>query len=630
MELFKNKFAEFKSIFISEDLLKENEEHANIVTASTMLNLFWIFIITWILTFFNVLKVGINTMNMVLVYTILLLLIPSLICFIKKGKGEWLKHLLFISFTVLLAISDMILKYNVTLVMVLPVILAARYYNKNFTFSIAIFTSILFILSTSLCINVGQQDINSYNLIIPKGTTITIDTTLRDAIVKLDVNEKIRLRNIFIHFFLPKMLLFNIVAFACVQISQSGKKIIEKQVEITKASERTETELNLASAIQKNMLPSIFPPFPEHKEIDIYAAMIPAKKIGGDFYDMFLIDENHLAICMADVSGKGVPASLIMMISKILIKNVSKIDMDVSKTFTRVNKMLCDGNDTGLFITSWFGILDLKTGKIEFVNAGHNPPLLFSKKTNKFEFIKTKPNLVLAGMEETVYKKEEVTIEKGDRLFLYTDGVVEASNINNELYTEERLQDFLNNHLELNVEETVNAVKEDIDKFADGAVQFDDITMLELLYKEDDSTNITKEFKANKNELSNVENFVEETLKKDKNNGTIMNQIRLAIEEIFINIATYAYKEKEGACTLTIQMDDNKYKFIFEDEGTPFNPLERENPDVSLSADEREVGGLGIFLTKSIMDDIKYKYENNKNILTLTLNTNRSESNENK
>ena len=617
MELFKNKFAEFKSIFISENLLKENEQHANIVTASTMLNLFWILIITWVLTYFNILKVGINTMNLVLLYTIILLLLPAIICYLKKGKGEWLKHLLFISFTVLLALTDMILKYNVTLVMVLPVILAARYYNKNFTLGIAIFTSLLFIISTSLCTNIGQQDLNSYNLIIPKGTNITINTTLRDALSQVEVNETKRLINIFIHFFLPKMLLFNIVAFACVQISQSGKKIIEKQAEITKANERTETELNLASSIQKNMLPSIFPPFPEHKEIDIYATMIPAKKVGGDFYDMFLIDENHLAVCMADVSGKGVPASLIMMISKILIKNVSKIDMDVEKTFTRVNKMLCDGNETGLFITSWFGILDLKTGIIEFVNAGHNPPLLFSQKTKKFDFIRTKPNLVLAGMEETIYKKEKIQIEKGDRLFLYTDGVVEANNINNELYSEERLQEFLNNHLDLNVEETINAVKNDIDNFAKGAVQFDDITMLELLYKEEDSKKITREFKANKKELSEVENFVRETLEKQKCNKKVINQIRLAIEEIFINIANYAYKDKEGTCSLTIQVDNNNYSFIFEDEGIPFNPLEKENPDISLSASKREIGGLGIFITKKIMDDINYKYENNKNILTI-------------
>ena len=439
MKFIKNQFKEFKSIFVTEDLLKENECHSNIVTATTMLNLFWIVLIVWTLDYINVFKITKNVINMVLVDSIILLAIPAIICFIKQGKSRWLKHYLFISFTILLAIADMLLKYNVTLIMVLPAILAARYYNKKFTLSIAIFTTLLFIVSAIFSVKVGQQDLNTYNLIIPSGTNIKVETTLRDAINKIDVNESERLKNVFIHFFIPKILVFNIVAFACVQISQSGKNMLKKQVEITTNGQRIETELSLANAIQKSMLPSIFPPFPEHEEIDIYADMIPAKEVGGDFYDMFLIDDDHLAICVADVSGKGIPASLVMMITKILIKNVTKIEEEVNNAFNRVNNMLCEGNTTGVFITSWFGILDLKTGVINFVNAGHNPPLLYSKKNNEYNYLETKSNLVLAGMEDTNYTKQTITIESGDRLFLYTDGVVEATNENNELYGEDRL-----------------------------------------------------------------------------------------------------------------------------------------------------------------------------------------------
>ena len=619
MKMVKNKFAEFKSIFVSEDLLKENEEHANVVAASTMLNLFWIFAITWILVYFNVFKLGISIMNTLLVYSIILLCIPFIICRIKKGKGFWMKHLLFISFTIFLMISDMFLKYNVTLIMVLPVILAARYYNKKFTLSVAVFTSFLFIISAFFSVRFGQQDLNTYNLVIPSGTTITINDTLRDAIYNININEKLRLKNVFIHFFIPKMLVFNIVAFACAQISQSGKKIIEKQEEITKSNQKIETELNLASAIQKNMLPSIFPPFPEHEEIDIYASMFPAKAVGGDFYDMFLIDDDHVAICMADVSGKGIPASLIMMISKILIKNVSKIDMDVSEAFKRVNSMLCDGNTTGIFITSWFGILNLKTGKIEYVNAGHNPPLVYSKKTGEFNYVKTTPNLVLAAIENTNYDKQEMTLEPGDRLFLYTDGVVESNNANNELYGEDRLKEFLNKNVNLDVKDTINSLKEDLDNFSINTEQFDDITILELLYKNNYSVN-KKEFKAEKKELSKVEDFVKKVLDKQKCSEKMINQIELAIEEVFVNICDYAYKDKNGNCMVTVKYDDEgKYSFIFEDTGIKFNPLEKKSPDVSLSADEREIGGLGIFLTRNIMDDVKYKYENNKNVLTLII-----------
>ena len=628
MKFINQKFNEFKSIFVSDDLLKENEEHANVVTASTMFNVFWICVITWALVYFNVFKLGMDTMNSVLLRSIVLLVVPAIICFRLHGKGSWLKHVLFTSFAFMLAMADAMLKYNVTLIMVIPVILAARYYNKKFTISVAVLTSIIFLISAYMSVNIGQQDLNSYNLVIPSGTTITVDTTLRDAISKIDVDEAQRLKNIFIHFFLPKILIFNIIAFACAQISQSGKNMIEKQKEISESSQRIETELHLANAIQHSMLPSIFPPFPEHNEIDIYATMIPAKEVGGDFYDMFLIDDNHLAMCVADVSGKGVPASLVMMISKILIKNVTKIDMDVDKSFNRVNNMLCEGNETGIFITSWFGILDLRNGHIEYVNAGHNPPLIYSKKKNKFSYLESKPNLVLAGLEGTKYTKNEITIEPGDKIFLYTDGVTEATNINKELYGEERLINFLNNNTKLSVEETIGEVKIDIDNFVEDAEQFDDITMLELLYKGktnesgsklSNKYSVEKEFKADKKELDNVQNFVLKELENLNCNSKVINDINLAIEEVFVNIASYAYKGKDGVCSLKVSYNGkDTIDFVFKDSGVKFNPLENKEPDTTLGVEERNIGGLGIFLTKKVMDKVEYKYKNNKNILTIS------------
>ncbi len=620
MKLFKNQFAEFKSIFFSEDLLKENERHANIVTASTMLNLFFMCVITWLLVLFRIFKVEVSIMQLVFTFSFFLLLLPSAFCFIKKGEGKFLKHLLFICFTILLALTDMILKYNVTLVMIIPIVLAARYYNKKFTLSIAIFTTLLFMISTTFSIHIGAQDLNTYNLVMPNNTVITINQTLREEIAKVKVDEHQRLINIFIHFFLPKMLVFNIAAFACAQISQSGKSLFQKQAEITKNGERIETELNIASAIQKSMLPSSSNPFPNHEEIDISAMMIPAKKIGGDFYDMFFIDEHHLAICIADVSGKGIPASLFMMISKILIKNIAIIEKDVYRTFERVNNILCDGNETNIFVTSFLGILDLTNGNMEFVNAGHNPPLFYSKKRNRFEYLRTKPNFILAGMKNAKYTKHEMKIETGDRLFLYTDGVVESNNIDHELYGENRLQDFLNHHLECSVEDTIKEVKKDVDLFATGVEQADDITMLELLYK---NKNIHKKnFKADRSELPSVYEFVKKELESHKCSPKTIDQISLAIEEIFVNIADYAYAGKEGLFSLTIEFDGtNIFRFLFEDEGVPFNPLEKETPDLSLSAHDRKVGGLGIYITKMIMDDMKYEYKDQKNRLTLIIDT---------
>lgn len=613
----KKVFAEFNSIFFSKDVLKENEIHANIVVATTMLNIFFIGFITFLLVYFNFFKVGTALMTTVMIFNFFFLAIPATICFIIRGSQKWIRIFLFVCFILAMAISDAILKYNVTLLMVLPIILAARYYNKKFTIWVAIYTIIAFIISTSFSIYYGQQDLNSYNLVIPQGTTITINSTLRDAITKMEVNETQRITNIFIHLFLPKLFIFSIISFACVQISQSGKKMIEKQIEITKKTSRLDTELDLAYNIQKTMLPSTFPAFPNHDEIDIYAMSIPAKEVGGDFYDMFLIDENHLAVTMADVSGKGVPAALFMMISQILIKVIANEGGKANEVISRVNKILSNGNKIGFFVTAWFGIIDLKTGIIEFVNAGHNFPLIYCSQKNSFEYLRTKPNFVIAGMEEIRYEKSEYRLEPGDRLFLYTDGAVEALNKENKMYGEQRLKQFLNKNIDLSVKETIINLKKDIDLFTKETIQFDDITMLELQYGKSNKK-IRKEFKANIMELPNVQDFVNAKLKVYNIDSKTTNQINLAVEEIFVNIVKYAYKDSEGICYITINNNENSIELIFEDNGIPFNPLEIALPNTTLPKEERQVGGLGILLVKKTMDNVKYKYENNKNILEIT------------
>lgn len=617
MDKMKEMFVEFKSVFFSKDVLKENESHANIVVATTMINLFLVCILTFLLVKFNVFKVGTSIITTIVVTNFGLLAIPAIVCFIIKGNSKWMRVFLFISFVLAMAVADAILKYNVTLLMVLPIILAARYYNKKFTIWVSVFTFLAFIVSTFFSVYYGQQDLNTYNLIIPQGTTITIDSTLRDAVTKIDVNETQRIQNIFIHFFLPKIFVFSIASFACVQIAQSGKKMIEKQMEITNKTARINTELDLAYNIQKGMLPSKFPAFPEHDEIDIYAMSIPAKEVGGDFYDMFLVDDTHLAICMADVSGKGVPSALFMMVSKILIKVITDEGGKVNEVITRVNNIISKGNTLGLFITAWFGILDLKTGVVEFVNAGHNAPLVYSNKRQSFEYLKTKANFVIAGMEEIQYEKAEIRLEPGDKIFLYTDGIVEATNEKNKLYGEDRLKQFLDANRDLDVTNTINSLKRDIDQFAKNVEQFDDITMLELYYK-GNSKNVSKMFKAEMEELPYVESFINKALKASSVDSKISNQINLAVEEIFVNIVNYAYKNEEGICNISINSTDDNIEFTFEDNGIPFNPIEKEAPDITLSKEQRKIGGLGIYLVKEVMDKCEYKYENYKNILKIS------------
>lgn len=246
---------------------------------------------------------------------------------------------------------------------------------------------------------------------------------------------------------------------------------------ISEAEARIDAELAFAKAIQHSALPSVFPPYPNRKEFDISATMHTAKEVGGDFYDFYFVDEDTLAFLVADVSGKGIPAAMFMMQSKTLLKSYAESGMSVDEVFTNANGKLCEGNDAGMFVTAWMGLLNTKTGLVTFANAGHNPPLV-KHADGSFNYLRTRPGFVLAGMEGIRYRKNEYQLEKGDIIYLYTDGVTEAMNINNELYGENRLLEVLNKNAESGTHTICDAVKADVDSFVGEAPQFDDITML--------------------------------------------------------------------------------------------------------------------------------------------------------
>lgn len=251
---------------------------------------------------------------------------------------------------------------------------------------------------------------------------------------------------------------------------------------MTAEKERIGAELNVATQIQADMLPRIFPAFPERTEFDIYASMNPAKEVGGDFYDFFLVDDDHLAIVIADVSGKGVPAALFMVIAKTLIKNHAQLGECPADVFTSVNNQLCEGNEAGLFVTAWMGILSLTDGRFTYVNAGHNPPLLM-KKGGIFQYMKSRPGFVLAGMEDIRYRQSEIFLEPGDRIYIYTDGVTEATDIRDNLYGEERLEQNLNHRRTLPIQDMCTGVLTSVQEFFGEADQFDDITMLAMEFR---------------------------------------------------------------------------------------------------------------------------------------------------
>jgi len=261
------------------------------------------------------------------------------------------------------------------------------------------------------------------------------------------------------------------------QMLEDLQLYIKNLSEVTAEKERIGAELDVATNIQASMLPCIFPAFPERKEFDIYASMDPAKEVGGDFYDFFLIDEDHLALVMADVSGKGVPAALFMVIAKTLIKNQTQLGNSPEVVMEKVNNQLCENNEADMFVTVWLGIYEISTGKLVYANAGHEYPAV-KRVDGRYELLKESHDFVVGGLEGMPYALHETYLHKGDKMFLYTDGVPEATSASEELFGEERMLDALNTCLELAPEQTLQKVKETIDAFVGEAPQFDDLTML--------------------------------------------------------------------------------------------------------------------------------------------------------
>ena len=260
------------------------------------------------------------------------------------------------------------------------------------------------------------------------------------------------------------------------------KEYIANITKITAEKERIGAELNVAKQIQADLLPSIFPAFPEREEFDIYATMNPAKEVGGDFYDFFMLDENHLVFVVADVSGKGVPAALFMVIAKTLIKNQVLKGEEPASVFEAVNNQLCENNKEGMFVTAWMGVLEVSTGNLTYVNAGHNPPLIKGE-DGSFRYLNCTPGFILAGLEGIPYTQDTLQLRKGDSICLYTDGVPDTINIQEEMYGEDRLEIAINAHKEETPEEILRVIKAELDLFSGEAEQFDDVTMLCMKYK---------------------------------------------------------------------------------------------------------------------------------------------------
>ena len=465
------------------ETLWNNEVQANLFVARILIYTAVIAGLILLLSAVHVFSIDNSVMARYLGFAMVEMLIPALICIYLKGNKPWLKVLLMAAYVIVLARLHMVLGHNIILCLVFPVALSVRYYSRPLTSMVAGLTVVTYLAASYYGIThqITRVDLNMVDL--PGGTVLTFPEyeNLRDVIDPSLIDYNRLFMHFLQHSFLPKLILFSMIAVICTMIAERGRKAIYAQKAETEKTERLATELNLASNIQTNVLPNIFPVFPERREFTLHASMTPAKEVGGDFYDFFFIDDDHIALVMADVSGKGIPAALFMMVARTLIKNRTMLGGSPSEILYDVNNQLCEGNVAELFVTVWLGILQISTGKGVSANAGHEHPVI-RRSGDEFSLVVYRHSPAVAAMEGMKFKEHEFELRPGDSIFVYTDGVAEATNSANELLGTDRMLDALNKDPEAMPEQVLANVMEGIDEFVQGAEQFDDITMLCLKY----------------------------------------------------------------------------------------------------------------------------------------------------
>lgn len=474
MNEFEKKIAErFHIEFHEDDVFWNNEVKANLFVRFMLDIMCGVLILMWILGSVEVLKIPMKQMTYAVAINAPLLLLGSLLCRQYNGKKHWLKYAMCV--IALCASTALTTEMNTfaSITIALPMLISVRYYRTDLTRLVAGMSVFAMAISEYLRARFGVLNLNLVTNI--NATTLTLGSGgLREAVWNAGVDRHEYMKNLFRGSFGPRLLMLLIIAMVCIELAKRAHENVKAQDEISRRTEALNKEMQLATAIQQAVLPK---QESHRKEVDISAMMLPAKEVGGDFYDFFAIDSDHMGMVIGDVSGKGIPAALMMMMGKTLIKTGLCEGHSPKETAELVNGVLAKDNENEIFMTAWIGVLELSTGKLTGVDAGHEQPAI-RKASGAFELYKDKKCFVLGGLEGVIYTEMEWQLEKGDVLFMYTDGVTEAKRSDETMLGTERMLEELNAFEDTAPKALLKHMHERIEAFVGDAEPFDDLTML--------------------------------------------------------------------------------------------------------------------------------------------------------
>ena len=599
---------------------------ANAAAALYML-VIWIFYLTG---FFKVHSdLTFILINILFPIGILILFSPLLYAFKFKKflRNPKYKYFVLLSFVFVITVLNVILPKHSAIAWALCILMTNHYYNTKVGVKVFVIVLVASLLSMFGGMFVGEFDANLLfgNEIMGEVNTQEIFANgpaaryemlnklyaMGKGFFDLDYN---RYLGSVVFYFFPRAVILSLVFLVSFELNRRTYKLLVSEIHINNEQAKSKTELEVAKEIQLATLPS---EISTSKDIEIVAELKAAKEVGGDFYDYFEIDEDHAAIVIGDVSGKGIPGAMFMMKTITCFKNFVAPNKKPSEILKQVNAALYDNNHMQMFVTCFFAILNKKTDELAFANAGHNPPVIGNN--FNFHFLKCNAGFILGGLKDAFVVDEKITLTNGQSITHYTDGVTEARNKKGDFYGEERLNSLFNSRDFTCVIEMHHALRDDMAKFTDGAEQSDDITMLTLQYRGDECFYVEKRFDA---KLENIQvglGFVESFCDEQKIDFEFKNSLLVVADELYSNIVKYGYENNGGEIftRLLFNKDRNEFVLTIIDKAPAFNQLDINNSPLEGDAETKPIGGLGILIVKKIMTEYAYDRINNKNILVL-------------
>lgn len=598
----------------------ENEADANKcmsyvnMAAGILALIMWVLYLTKVFTIPDHFFLAVNIMFPLIS---ILMLIPVFLVKTSLIRRPGYKYFILLSLLIVIIALNIALPKHSLLFWPFAVLIATHYYNPTFGRVVYLISIVAMLICLYLGMFFGEFDENLFGggVIKPDGTIGTVETFQErlDLLATLKAQGNNRYIKVLIYYFFPRAMIITLFFMVSNLLNKRTYRLLDSEIKIHDEQEKSKAELSVAKEIQLNTLPE---EFADSEEVEIVGELKAAKEVGGDLYDYLDIDEDHVAVLIGDVSGKGVPAAMFMMKTITSFRDFAAPNKSPSQILREVNSSIFKGNKASMFVTCFLAILDKRNGKVAYCNAGHNPPVVGSNQN--YRFLECGSGFLLGCFKDSFLKDEEVILKPGESLTLYTDGITEARNSSGDFFGDERFLKVFNKQDYTCTVELHHSIKDHISEFVKDAPQSDDITFVTMKYQGTSYTYKERKFNAKQENIKEMLSFIDDFGHLHNFPEEFITQLLIVGDELLSNIVRHGYQNKGGDIFVRLLFNEGKNEFVISiiDHAKEFNQLAVNNPTFD-EGKAFEEGGLGLVIVKKIMSEYAYDRINDKNILVL-------------